>query len=274
MKNLNLKYHKLLNQIKNASPFENYDISIILGSGLGNFASKIEIINSLDTSEIVDYPPSTVVGHAGKIHFAKYGKKKILLFQGRIHFYEGYKIDESVLPVFIAHNLNCKNILLTNAAGGVNPEFSAGDLMLTNSFISFNIKKELTELIGLANIDSRNRMKDFPSKYLNEKIKSAALKSKVFLKEGVYWYNTGPTYETSAEVQMSSKSGADAVGMSTAHEAIFASYLGMNVCAISCITNMAAGISPVKLSHSEVTETANRVAEIFEELVKNFIKLI
>jgi purine-nucleoside phosphorylase len=170
--------------------------------------------------------------------------------------------------------LKCKNLFLTNAAGGINFNFKPGDLMLTLSFNANAIKKELTSLIGLADAASKDRLIGFPSENLNNVLRNAALEEKIELKEGVYWYTKGPSYETPAEIRMMRTFGGDAVGMSTAHEAIFASYLGLNVAAVTCITNYAAGIIQEKLSHAEVTETANMVSEKFERLVKRFIKML
>jgi purine-nucleoside phosphorylase len=165
-------------------------------------------------------------------------------------------------------------ILLTNAAGGVNPDLTPGDLMLNTSFNSVFIKKELTELLGHASIEKRNEYLDFPSDSLNRIIRKAAVQENISLKEGVYWYGKGPSYETPAEIRMVSKLGGDAVGMSTAHEAVYASSLEMKVASISCITNYAAGISSEKLSHDEVTATANKVKSNFERLLKRIITYI
>ena len=270
---LSFKYKDLIEQIKKEQPCTP-DIAIILGSGLGDFASSVTINHSIDTEELSGYPPSTVEGHSGKIIFTEVEGKKLLLFKGRIHFYEGYKIYECVLPVFIVHQLNCKQLLITNAAGGINRNFSPGDLMLANSFNSINIKKELTDLIGISTIEMKQSFSDFPSTKLNNLIKKAAVDEKITLKEGTYWYLKGPSYETRAEINMMYGLGADAVGMSTVHEAIFAASLGIGVAAISCITNLAAGISSTKLSHKEVTETANRVKGKFERLVKKIISYV
>lgn len=196
------------------------------------------------------------------------------MVQGRIHFYEGYKLSECVLPIHIAANIGCEKILLTNAAGGVNPTFKPGDLMIANSFNGINIKKELTDLIGLTSVDKKNDFIDFPSTKINSTIKNAAHYENIILKEGVYWYTKGPVYETPAEVKMIQKYGGDAVGMSTVHEAVYATSLGMKVGSISCITNFAAGLSPEKLSHNDVMETAEKVKNNFERLVKKSIELI
>ncbi len=270
MYKLNNIYKELLQLINDEAPFTP-DLSIILGSGLGNFADSLEIINSINNTELKDYPLSTVEGHKGKIIFARYKNKNLLLFQGRIHFYEGYKIYQSVLPVHISYYLNCKNILLTNAAGGINSNFKPGDLMLVTSFNGLFLKKELTELFGLGSIEIKNSFLNLPSKELNEIIINSSLKEKIYLKEGVYWYSKGPSYETPAEIRMIKNFGGDAVGMSTVNEAYYATSLDMNVSCISCITNYAAGISLKKLSHNEVTETANLVKDKFETLIKRII---
>lgn len=272
MVNLNNKYQELLDAVKKLAPFTP-EIALILGSGLGEFAESVDTVKSISTVSLPGYPPSTVPGHEGKIHFAEHAGRKLLLFQGRIHFYEGYKISECVLPVFLAHKLGCSKIILTNAAGGINPNFVPGDLMLNVSFNSVNIKKELSHLIGTIPMEAKDRILSFPSPVLNEKIRKAALEEKIYLREGVYFYAKGPSYETPAEIKMMGKFGGDAVGMSTVHEAVYASYLGMEVAAITCITNFAAGISPVKLSHNDVTETANRVKHTFESLIKKVITL-
>jgi len=270
---LSFKYKDLLKQINEVKPFEP-EIAIILGSGLGDFASTLDVKKSISTEDLPGYPPSTVTGHSGKIIFAEVENKKLLLFKGRIHFYEGYKIYECVLPVFIAHKLNCKKILLTNAAGGINRNFSAGDLMLADSFNGMNIKKELIELIDIPTSEIKNRFLDFPSSKLNDAVRKAAIYEKIILQEGTYWYSKGPSYETPAEINLMYKFGGDAVGMSTVHEAIFANLVGMETVSISCITNLAAGISLSKLSHEEVTQNANKVKSKFERLIKRVISSI
>ncbi|MFZ1280586.1 MAG: purine-nucleoside phosphorylase [Ignavibacteriaceae bacterium] len=271
MVDLNFKYKTLIDFLKSESPFIP-ELSIILGSGLGDFADQLKIRKSISTSDIPDYPVSTVVGHKGKIHFAEYENKKVILFQGRVHFYEGYNINECIIPIFISYKLGVKNLLLTNAAGGINKYFVPGDLMLTTSFNGILIKIELTDLIGLTNQTAKSNFIYMPDSELNSIIKKSALDEKINIKEGVYWYTKGPTYETPAEIRFFAKYGADAVGMSTVHEAVYSSYLGMKTAAISCITNFAAGISTQKLSHSEVTETADRVKDTFARLVKRIIK--
>jgi purine-nucleoside phosphorylase len=271
--NLSQKYYELLDFIKEKK-LPSPDIAIILGSGLGDFANRFESKNVYHTSEIPAYPPSTIVGHKGKIHFAEKFGKNILLFQGRIHLYEGYKISECVLPIFISYKLGCKKIILTNAAGGINPDFIPGDLMLANSLNGIFIKKELTYLIGLSSPETKNFILSLEDNYLTKIIKKSAEFSGIDLKEGTYIYTKGPSYETPAEIQFFKKFGADAVGMSTVHEAIFSSYLGIETAVISCITNLAAGISDKRLSHEEFTETAEMVKEKFSNLLEKIIELV
>jgi len=164
--------------------------------------------------------------------------------------------------------------LLTNAAGGINKNFIPGDLMLTTSLNGIMIKNELTKLIGLANLRGKNNFLHLPDNDFNNLIKSEAQSENIKLKEGVYWYTKGPTYETPAEIRFFEKFGADAVGMSTVHEAVYSSYLGIKTAAISVITNYAAGISNQKLSHTEVTETADRVKDTFARLIKAVINAL
>ncbi len=273
MVNLKAKYSGIVSELKSAAPFEP-ELALILGSGLGDFADKINRLKSISTNEIKGFPESTVEGHQGKIHFCEYENKKLVVFQGRLHFYEGYNLSDCLIPVHIAANLNAKSLILTNAAGGINSNFKPGDLMLITQFFSFNIKKELSNIFRLPSVELRNSFSNFPSKNLNDRIKEAALKEKIFIQQGTYWYGKGPSYETPAEIKMLANLGVDAVGMSTVHEAIYAKILGMNVAAVSCITNYAAGITSEKLSHKEVMETAEKVKDPFERLIKKLVELI
>jgi len=270
---LNFKYKELIKVLLKESPFTP-DITLILGSGLGDFANRIEKLKTISTTLLPDYPPSTIIGHEGKIHFCRYAGKNVLIFQGRIHFYEGYPLSQCVLPVFISKKLGSKKIFLTNAAGGVNLNFNPGDLMLITSFNGINIKKELTDLIGITTIEGKNNFQNFPSENFNNIIRKAAKTSDINLKEGIYWFNKGPMYETPAEILMVKKMEGDAVGMSTVHEAVYAGYIGMETASVSLITNMAAGISQNKLSHKEVTDTAILAKDKFEKLVKKILELI
>ncbi len=273
MKELENKYSGLINHLRNEIPFEP-EMALILGSGLGDFADSIEKVKSIPTSSLPGYPESTVEGHKGFLHFAKHNDKKLLIFQGRIHFYEGYDISECVLPVYISKELNCKKLLVTNAAGGVNKYFKPGDLMLIDSFNSINLKNELSQLFAGDEKFYRSALSNFPSSEMNKIISQAARDERIILKEGVYWYCKGPSYETPAEVKMIGLSGGDAVGMSTAHEALYAAANGIEVGSISCITNFAAGISSTKLHHQEVMDIAVQVKPKFEKLVKRIVEIL
>lgn len=270
MVDLRFKYKSVTDYLESEKPFKP-QIAIVLGSGLGNFAEAVNILKSIPTNSIEPYPKSTVEGHKGFIHFAEYEGVKLLLFQGRIHFYEGYKLSDCLLPVHIAYMLGCKNLLISNAAGGVNKNFVPGDLMLNTSFNAINLKKELTDVLGLSDQKSRDNLLNCPSVLLNNKIIDSASEENIELKEGVYWFNKGPAYETPAEVRMAAFFGADAVGMSSAHEAIYGSSVGMEVSSITLVTNFAAGISDRKLSHQDVMETSGKAAEKFERLIKAVI---
>ena len=273
MTDLNNIHKNIIDSIKFKIPFEP-EICIVLGSGLGDFAEKINTIYSIPTETLPGYPKSTVQGHRGYLHFSEYSGKKLLVVQGRIHLYEGYSIADCILPVQIAAKLKCRKIILTNAAGCVNKKFRPGDLMLATSFIGFNVKKELTDLIGLTTLEIKNSFLDFPSSEMNCSIRNADVEEKIILREGVYWQTKGPSYETPAEIRMIEYSGGDAVGMSTVHEAVYASFTGLKVASVSCITNFAAGLSDNKLSHSDVMETAERVKLDFEHLIKRSIRLL
>ncbi|GAB4300381.1 MAG: purine-nucleoside phosphorylase [Ignavibacteriaceae bacterium] len=273
MIDLNFKYKPIIDFLKGKLESKP-SLVIVLGSGLGDFASELNLLSTVSADQIPGYPVSTVSGHSGKIHLAEYHKKSVLLFRGRIHFYEGYRLSECVLPVFIAYKLGCSNVLLTNAAGGININFKPGDFMLANSFNAIAIKKEITELFGIASPEIKNLFLDFPSGHLNNILRTAAANCGITLQEGVYWYSKGPVYETPAEVNYAKRFGADAVGMSTVHEAIAAAYFGMKVSSVSCITNFAAGISTEKLSHTDVTNTAETVKSSFGSIIKEFIRLI
>lgn len=250
-------------------------IAVVLGSGLGDFAQQIKDPISIPTAEIPNYPVSTVHGHAGKIIFGTIennGKKsaQLIVFQGRVHLYESNDVGKVVFPICIAQALGAEKLIVTNAAGGINRQFDAGTLMFINDYI--NLTGE-NPLIG-KNESIRNEIaRNVYSldKELLSKAKEIARTNGILTKEGIYCWTKGPTYETAAEIRMMAQMGVDAVGMSTVPEIIMANSLGMKVLGISCITNMATGISATKLSHDEVTETANRVKNDFTTLVSEII---
>ncbi len=267
------KHEESIKFVFDNAPFKP-DAALILGSGLGGFSGSVEIVKTIRTMDIPGYPPSTVEGHGGKIHFARLKEKRLLLFDGRIHFYEGYPLEKCLFPVMFTHKLGAKQLLITNAAGGVSGDLTPGDLMLFNSFSTLNLKKEISEALGSFLLKEVNAIRNFPDEELHGIIRQAAEEENIPIKEGSYFFSKGPTYETPAEVRMAAKLGFDAVGMSTVHEIITALKLGIRVASISCITNYAAGISAQKLSHSEVTETANRIKDEFERLIKKIFELL
>lgn len=246
-------------------------VALILGSGLGALADELDTVATVDYADIEGFPVSTVAGHRGRFVFGRFGDVPVVIMQGRVHYYEGYELSDVLLPTRLMAMLGAKVLFLTNAAGGVNRDFRAGDFMLLTDHIMTFFPNPL---IG-ANLDALGpRFPDMSEVYdakLRAVIAETAEACNIPLKQGVYCQLTGPTYETPAEVRMLSLLGADAVGMSTACEAAAARHAGMRVCGISCITNLAAGISPVALSHQEVFDTANRVAPFFRQLVKESI---
>ena len=248
------------------------EIALILGSGLGDYADSLEIEQSIEYTEIEGFPVSTVKGHKGRFVFAHIDGKPVVIMQGRVHYYEGYPMTDVVLPTRLMGLLGAKKLILTNAAGGVNYDFKPGDFMMITDHITTAIP---SPLIG-PNLDELGtRFPDMSEIYnleLQEKIKAAAKKLNIPLKEGVYMQFTGPSYETPAEIRMCRTWGGDAAGMSTACEAMAANHMGMKVCGISCITNLAAGMSKEKLNHKEVQETADRVSVQFKQLVTELIR--
>lgn len=246
-------------------------VALILGSGLGELADEIDAKATISYSELDGFPVSTVVGHEGRFVFGYIQKTPVVIMQGRVHYYEGYAMSDVVLPTRVMAQLGAKILFLTNAAGGINTKFKPGDLMLLTDQISSFVP---SPLIG-PNIEKwGTRFPSMDTIYdceLRDVIRDAA-KDTVELKEGVYLQTTGPCYESPAEVRMLGMLGADAVGMSTAVEAIVARHMGMRVCGVSCITNMAGGTLKEPLSHQEVAEIANRVAPLFKKLVRGAIE--
>ena len=248
------------------------DVALILGSGLGALADEIEAVATVDYHDIEGFPVSTVAGHRGRFVFGYFGKVKVVIMQGRVHYYEGYSIQDVLLPTRLMRLMGAKVLFLTNAAGGINKSFHVGDFMIIRDHIMSFCP---IPLIG-ANIEELGpRFPDMSEVYdreLSKTIRDTAARLDIPVQEGVYCQLTGPTYETPAEIKMLGLMGADSVGMSTACEAAAARHAGMRVCGISCITNLAAGISPVALSHQEVFDTANRVAPFFRRLVRESIE--
>ena len=247
---------------------------MILGSRLGDFADTLENRQVIPFTDIPDFPAATVPGHAGAFVFGRKHGKSIVCLQGRLHYYEGHSMDVLTIPVRIMARLGVQTLVLTNAAGGVNKNYRPGDLMLITDHINYSGSNPL---IGVNDPELGPRFPDVTDLYsagLRLKIKLAAVESGIGLRQGVYMMFSGPSYETPAEIRMARILGADAVGMSTVPEAIVAAQCGIHCLGISCITNLAAGVSPNKLSHQEVMETAAMVHDKFHSLVDLILKEI
>ena len=242
-------------------------VAVVLGSGLGNFAKVVDVKAELPYNEIEGFPVSTVPGHAGKFIFGYINEVPVVLMQGRVHYYEGYPITDVVLPTRLMKMMGAKVLFLTNASGGINPAFHAGSLMLIRDHISLFAPNPL---IGPNIEELGTRFPDMSHVYDEELqgiIRETAKENEIELFEGVYAQLTGPSFESPAEIQMLYKMGASAVGMSTVVEAIAANHMGMKICGVSCVSNLAAGMNSAPLTHEEVQEAANAVAPKFEKLL-------
>ena len=248
------------------------DVALVLGSGIGNYAENIKIECEISYRDIPGFPVSTVPGHDGKFIFGYLDNVKIVCMKGRVHFYEGYDITDVVLPARLMHMLGAKVLFLTNAAGGLGKGFSAGDLMLITDHVSIFAPNPL---IG-GNLDELGPrfpdMSEVYNKDLQDIIRQTAQDNGIKLQEGVYYQLTGPSFESPAEIRLLAGLGVSAVGMSTVNEAIAANHMGMKICGVSCISNLAAGISDVPLCHEEVQEAADKAAPLFTKLVTESIK--
>lgn len=245
--------------------------AIVLGSGLGSFADRVENPISVEYGSIPGFPVSTVAGHAGRFILGCIEAEPVAVMQGRVHFYEGYSMEDVVLPIRVLHALGAERIILTNAAGGIREDLAQGALMLITDHISSFVP---SPLIGENEASLGERFPDMSKVYsteLREKAKAAADALGIQLKEGVYVQVTGPNYETPAEIRMYRLLGAAAVGMSTVCEAIAAHHVGMQICGISCITNAAADVTDTPLSHVEVQAAAKRISGEFQALLLKLI---
>lgn len=267
-------YEKLLNCLACVRKKTDFvpKAAIVLGSGLGDYAEAIRVECELPYGEIEGFPVSTVPGHAGKFIFGFVDGIPVVCMKGRVHYYEGYPVSDVVLPTRLMKLMGAQILFLTNAAGGVNTSFHAGDLMLIRDHISVFAPNPL---IG-ANIDELGvRFPDMSAIYdrkLQQVIRRTARENGIFLQEGVYAQLTGPSFESPAEIRMLRMLGCDAVGMSTVVEAIAANHMGMKVCGISCISNLAAGMTDNPLTHEEVQEAADMAAPNFKKLVTESVK--
>ncbi|MGQ3377191.1 purine-nucleoside phosphorylase [Priestia endophytica] len=248
------------------------EIGLILGSGLGVLGDEIENAVKIPYEDIPEFPVSTVEGHAGQLVIGTLNGAKVIAMQGRFHYYEGYSFDKVTFPVRVMKELGVEKLIVTNAAGGINEAFNPGDLMLISDHIN-NFGSN--PLIGANDSNLGPRFPDMSegySKELRVLAKEAAASLDLSIQEGVYVGNTGPSYETPAEVRMLRILGGDAVGMSTVPEVIVARHAGMKVLGISCISNMAAGILDQPLNHEEVIETTEKVKKNFLAFVKEIVR--
>lgn len=267
---LNEKLTSTIQYLKSKTTFQP-TVGLILGSGLGSFSKHIQIETSIPYKDIPHFLTPSIEGHSGNMIFGYVGKTPIVCLQGRIHYYEGHSIQEIVYPMRTLGKLGIKSLFVTNAAGGLDTSMEPGDFMVISDHINL---MGTNPLIGPNESSLGPRFPDMTEAYcpeLRKKLIKVLTENKVRYHEGVYCALSGPTYETPAEVRHLKIIGASAVGMSTVPEVIVANHMGLKVCGISCITNKAAGISKVKLSHSEVTETAQKVEVQFTSFVKQFI---
>lgn len=246
--------------------------AIVLGSGLGDYADTLRIAAQVPYSEIEGFPVSTVPGHDGRFIFGYIENVPVVCMKGRIHYYEGYRITDVVMPIRLMGLLGAEFLFLTNASGGINTAFRAGDLMLITDHISCFAPNPL---IGPNIEELGTRFPDMSHVYdlrLQQILREAAAQQQIPLQEGVYAQLTGPSFETPAEIRMLRTLGCDAVGMSTAVEAIAARHMGMKVCGISCVCNLAAGMTAKPLTHEEVQEAADKAAPRFKQLVTESVR--
>ena len=267
-------YEKLMNCYNSVREKTDFvpKVALVLGSGLGDFANDIKVEKTIPYSEIEGFPVSTVPGHAGQFIFGYIDEVPVVCMQGRVHYYEGYDISDVVLPTRLMKLMGAQILFLTNASGGINENFSAGDFMMLTDHVSVFAPNPL---IG-QNIDELGvRFPDMSSVYdkeLQNVIEAVAKENNIKLQKGVYVQTTGPSFESPAEIKMFKNLGIDAVGMSTVVEAITANHMGMKICCISCVCNLAAGISKTPLTHDEVQQAAATAAPKFKLLVRESIK--
>ena len=247
-------------------------VGLILGSGLGGYAKNMKVEMEIPYGDIPGFPVSTVQGHEGKFLLGYIGNVPAVAMKGRVHYYEGYEMEDVVLPTRLMKRMGIEILFLTNAAGGINEKFHVGDFMMITDQISSFVP---SPLIGPNSEELGPRFPDMSQIYdrdLQEVLRDTAKNLGITLREGTYIQLTGPNFETPHEVKMCRILGADAVGMSTACEAVAANHMGMKICGISCISNLACGMTEQPLSHQEVQEAADRVAPLFRRLVTESIQ--
>jgi purine-nucleoside phosphorylase len=266
-------FKRQVEQIRAITNFEP-EIAIVLGSGLGLFAKKVEIVAEINYSDIEGLPVSTAPTHNGRFLFGCIGGKKVVLMDGRVHLYEGYTAQQVVMPIRIMRLLGAKTLILTNASGGINKNFNVGDFMVIDDQISCFVD---SPLIGKNYDELGTRFPDMSNIYdknTRKLLNKIAIENNIELKHGVYAQLKGPQFESPAEIKMLATLGADAVGMSTAIEAIAGVHCGFKVCGISLITNFACGILDKPLSSEEVTEAGENAMVKFDKLLTEFLKVL
>ena len=266
------KLERCYESIADKIPFQP-KVGLVLGSGLGDFADTMDDVKgTIEYRDIDGFPVSTAPGHKGRFVFGYVGGVPVVCMQGRVHFYEGYDMTDVVLPIRLMKKMGAEILFLTNASGGIRQGFHAGDLMMITDQISFFVPSPLRgENISELGV----RFPDMSAIYdpeLQRLLRKTAVENDIELKEGVYVQTKGPNYESPAEIGFLRGIGADAVGMSTACEAIAANHCGMRICGVSCISNLAAGISPTPLSEQEVIDAGRAVAAKFTKLVSEAIR--
>ena len=257
--------------IRSKTDFEP-EAAVVLGSGLGDYADSLDKACQFDYKDIPGFPVSTAAGHAGRLVFAERFGKKIAVFQGRFHCYEGYSPAETVIPLRTVIRMGVETALFTNVTGGINRTFHPGDLMLVKDHINFS---GLNVLRGPNMDEFGTRFPDMSfaySKRLIDVLKKAGEKSGIPLREGVYGYMVGPSFETPAEIRALSTLGADAVGMSTVHEVVASAHAGVETAVISCVSNLAAGVSGQPITHEEVLEAGRQVSNKIALLIDGFLR--
>ena len=271
---MSAQYEKLLKcyeYYRSVTDFEPR-VGLILGSGLGGYAGNMKVVKEIPYGEIPGFPVSTVQGHDGRFLLGYIGNVPAVVMKGRVHYYEGYSMEEVVMPVRLMKMMGIEILFLTNASGGMGEGFHVGDFMLITDQISSFVP---SPLIGENVSELGERFPDMTHIYdteLMELIRKTAEEEGIPLQEGVYLQTSGPNFESPAEIRMYAVLGADAVGMSTACEAVAANHMGMKICGISCISNLACGMTEQPLSHQEVQEAADRVAPLFRRLVTESIQ--
>jgi len=260
------RIHKALAAVRAVTDFVP-EAALVLGSGLGGFADELRRTAAVDYASIPGFPRSTAPGHAGRFVFGYVGDTPVVVMQGRVHLYEGYDVTDVVLPIRLMGALGAKILFLTNASGGIRPDLTAGQLMMltdhVSSFVPNPLRGPNAEELGVRFPD----MSQVYDQRLREILRTAARRNGIDLREGVYVQLPGPSFETPAEIRMLKTLGCDAVGMSTVVEAIAGRHMGLRVCGVSCVANLAAGLSPNPLSGEEVMEAAAAAAPRFKQLL-------